>query len=244
MFTGLVEEVGVVRHLERGSSGGKLSVGARTVLEGAKIGDSIAVSGACLTVIALDGNGFVVECMAETLTRTTIGQAGPGGLVNLERALRWGDRLGGHLVLGHVDGVGEILGVSRVGIAWEVKVSLPEGLRGTVAPKGSVAVDGISLTVVRSDAESFVVGIIPHTLKETTLRDVRVGMQVNLEADVLARYVLRSLQTLAGAGGPAQGVAGALGLDAVGTDADRSGSGGVAAPGGLTEEFLREQGFA
>ena len=109
MFTGLIEEVGVVRRLERGTAGGKLSVRARTVLEGTKIGDSIAVSGACLTVIALDADGFVVECMPETLIRTTLGQAGPGSLVNLERSLRWGDRLGGHLVLGHVDAVGEVL---------------------------------------------------------------------------------------------------------------------------------------
>ena len=100
MFTGLIEEVGVVRRLERGAEGGRLSVRARTVLEGTKIGDSIAVSGACLTVIALDGEGFVVECMPETLSRTTLGQAHPGSIVNLERSLRWGDRLGGHLVLG------------------------------------------------------------------------------------------------------------------------------------------------
>ena len=234
MFTGLVEEVGVVRRLERGPAGGKLSVRAKTVLEGTKIGDSVAVSGACLTVIAQGGDGFVVECMPETLARTTIGQAGPGAVVNLERALRWGDRLGGHLVLGHVDGVAEVLGVRQTGIAWEVRVSLPEGLRGAVAARGSVAIDGISLTVIRVDGEAFEVGIIPHTMKETTLRDVKVGMRVNLEADVLARYVLQSLQALAGTGGAAAGLAGVLG------------AGGAAAGGGpgLTEAFLREQGFA
>jgi riboflavin synthase len=234
MFTGLIEEVGVVRRLERGPGGGKLSVRAETVLESTKIGDSIAVSGACLTVIALDGDGFIVECMPETLARTTIGRAGPGTIVNLERALRWGDRLGGHLVLGHVDGVGEVLGVRRTGIAWEVRVSLPEGLRGAVAGKGSVAVDGISLTVIRVDGEAFEVGIIPHTMTETTLRAVKAGMRVNLEADVLARYVLQSLQALAGTEGAVAGLAGLLS------------AGGAAAGGGpgLTEEFLREQGFA
>ncbi len=221
MFTGLIEEVGVVRRLERGPGGGKLSVRARTVVEGTKVGDSIAVSGACLTVIALDGDGFVVECMPETLARTTLGKAGPGSLVNLERSLRWGDRLGGHLVLGHVDDVGEILQVRQVGIAWEVRVSLPAALGGAVAAKGSIAIDGISLTVMRVDGEGFDVGVIPHTLKETTLRAAREGMLVNLEADVLARYVLQSLRALAG-----------------------SGDGGVAAPRGLTEQFLREQGFA
>lgn len=221
MFTGLIEEVGVVRRLERGPGGGKLSVRARTVLEGTKVGDSIAVSGACLTVIALDGDGFVVECMPETLALTTLGRAGPGSLVNLERSLRWGDRLGGHLVLGHVDDAGEILRVRQEGIAWEVRVSLPAALRGTVAAKGSIAIDGISLTVTRVDGEGFEVGVIPHTLKETTLRAVTAGMHVNLEADVLARYVLQSLRALAGTGGGAETV-----------------------PRGLTEEFLREQGFA
>jgi riboflavin synthase len=221
MFTGLVEEVGVVRRLERGPAGGRLSVRAKTILDGTKIGDSIAVSGACLTVIALDGDGFVVECMPETLSRTTIGEARPGSLVNLERALRWGDRLGGHLVLGHVDAVGEVLEVRRAGIAWEVRLSLPEELRGAVAGKGSVAIDGISLTVIRADGDAFEVGIIPHTLQETTLRAVKVGMRVNLEADVLARYVLQSLQSMAG-----------------------TGTAPAASAGGLTEQFLREQGFA
>jgi riboflavin synthase len=221
MFTGLIEEVGAVRRLERGPAGGKLSVRARTVLEGTKVGDSVSVSGACLTVIALDGDGFVVECMPETLARTTLGKAVPGSVVNLERSLRWGDRLGGHLVLGHIDDVGEILRVRQEGIAWEVRVSLPPALRGAVAAKGSIAIDGISLTVMRVDGEGFDVGVIPHTLKETTLRTVKAGMSVNLEADVLARYVLQSLRALAGGGG--------------GTEA---------ASRGLTEEFLREQGFA
>ncbi len=221
MFTGLIEEVGVVRRLERGPGGGRLSVRAHTVLEGTKVGDSIAVSGACLTVIALDGEGFVVECMPETLTRTTLGRTGPGSPVNLERSLLWGDRLGGHLVLGHVDDVGEILRVRQEGIAWEVRVSLPATLRGAVAAKGSIAIDGISLTVMRVDGEGFEVGVIPHTLKETTLRAATAGMRVNLEADVLARYVLNSLQALAGGGGGAEPV-----------------------PRGLTEEFLRERGFA
>jgi riboflavin synthase len=234
MFTGLIEEVGVVRHLERGPAGGKLSVRAKTVLEGTKIGDSIAVSGACLTVIALDSGGFVVECMPETLARTTLGRVGAGSVVNLERSLRWGDRLGGHLVLGHVDGVGEVLRVRQEGIAWEVRISLPAELRGAVAGKGSIAIDGISLTVIRVDGEGFDVGIIPHTLKETTLRSAKAGMAVNLEGDVLARYVLQSLLALAGAGGE-------------GPSLNSLGAGGNAtapAARGLTEEFLREQGFA
>jgi riboflavin synthase len=234
MFTGLIEEVGTVRRLERGPAGGKLSVRARTVLGGTKVGDSIAVSGACLTVIALDAGGFVVECMPETLARTTLGLAGAGAAVNLERSLRWGDRLGGHLVLGHVDGVGEVLRVRQEGIAWEVRISLPAELRGAVAAKGSIAIDGISLTVIRVDGEGFEVGIIPHTLKETTLRGVKAGMRVNLEADVLARYVLQSLQALTGAGGDAPSLAD------FGVGGHTAGSGA----GGFTEQFLREQGFA
>lgn len=229
MFTGLIEEVGVVRRLERGSAGGRLSVRARTVLEGTKTGDSIAVSGACLTVVALDGEGFVVECMPETLGRTTLGEVGPGSLVNLERSLRWGDRLGGHLVLGHVDDVAEILAVYQKGIAWQIRVSLPASIRGAVAPKGSIAIDGISLTVIGVDEQGFEVGIIPHTLKETTLRTARAGMRVNLEADVLARYVLQSLERLTEAGRPFQTSS---------LEEARPGA------GGLTEEFLREQGFA
>ncbi len=221
MFTGLVEEVGVVRRLERSPAGGKLSVRAAAVLDGTKIGDSIAVSGACLTVVSLDGDGFVVECMPETLSRTTLGQAEPGSLVNLERSLRWGDRLGGHLVLGHVDAVAVVRGMRQAGIAREVELSLPAEVAGAVAAKGSIAVDGISLTVMQVTGDAFTVGIIPHTLAETTLRGVRAGQRVNLEVDVLARYVLQALQTLSHAAGD-------------------EGPGAA----GLTEEFLREQGFA
>lgn len=221
MFTGLIEEVGIVRRLERGGEGGRLSVRAKMVLEGTKIGDSIAVSGACLTVVAMDGEGFTVECMPETLTRTTLGLAVPGSLVNLERSLLWGARVGGHLVLGHVDAVGEVMAVTREGIARVVRISLPSDLAGCVAPKGSIAVDGISLTVMAVGEENFEVGIIPHTLKETTLRTVAPRLRVNLEADVLARYALQAVRTLSGGA-----------------------ASGLPATGGLTEEFLREQGFA
>ncbi len=224
MFTGLIEEVGVVRRLERLGQGGRLSIAARTVLEGTRVGDSVAVSGACLTVVALDADGFVVDCMPETLTHTTLGEARPGTLVNLERALALGDRLGGHLVLGHVDGVAQIVEVRRAGIAWEVDISLPAALVGYVAPKGSVAVDGISLTVISVGQEAFTVGIIPHTVQATALRSMRVGQKVNLEADVIARYVRQSLLSLAG-------------------QSPSPPASTVGSPSGLTEEFLREQGF-
>lgn len=219
MFTGLVEELGTVNRLERSGDAARLSIRARTVLEGTRLGDSIAVSGACLTVVELGGDRFVVDCMPETLSHTTLGQVASGDRVNLERSLALGARLGGHLVLGHVDAVAEILSVRANGSAWEVTVSLPEAVRGCVAPKGSVAIDGISLTVIAVDAGRFRVGIIPHTLKKTTLRDVKAGSRVNVEADVLARYVLQTLRALGPQALPAPAV-------------------------GLTEELLREQGFA
>jgi riboflavin synthase len=193
MFTGLVEEVGTVLRLARRGEGAHLFTRCRAVLEGTRIGDSIAVSGACLTVVEMGEGSFAVDCMPETLTHTTLGTLRPGDLVNLERAMALGDRLGGHLVLGHVDAVGEVLAVKTRGISWEVRVSLPPELRGYVAGKGSVAVDGISLTVTDVTEHDFGLGLIPHTLKETTLRTISPGRRVNLEADVLARYVRQAL---------------------------------------------------
>jgi riboflavin synthase len=237
MFTGLVEEVGTVRGLERSGDGGRLSVRAHRVLEGTRPGDSIAVSGACLTVIEMRTDGFVVECMAETLTHTTLGQARSGTEVNLERSLSLGGRLGGHLVLGHVDTVAEVLSVTQGSQAWGLRLSLPEALRGCVASKGSIAVDGISLTVVGVDPESFTLGIIPYSLRETTLRNVKTGLRVNVEADLLARYVLRALQALSD-GGALPGSQDLWGLGAGSAESS------VQRSGGLTEELLREQGFA
>jgi riboflavin synthase len=225
MFTGLIEEVGVVRRLERRGESGRLSIGARKVLEGTRIGDSIAVSGACLTVVELGGQGFVVDCMPETLALTTLGAIPAGARVNLERSLALGGKLGGHLVLGHVDAMAEVLAVVRDGIAWRVRISLPDEIVACVAGKGSIAINGISLTVISAEEGSFEVGIIPHTLAETTLRDAKPGTVVNLEADVLARYVLRTLQVLA---------------------TGKEGTNPAAAPGlpaGLTEALLRDQGF-
>lgn len=221
MFTGLIEEVGTVTRLERRGAAGRLTVRARAVLEGTKLGDSIAVSGTCLTVVEMGSNHFTVDCMPETLRLTTLGGVSAGSLVNLERSLALGDRLGGHMVLGHVDAVGEVLGIERQANSWEMTISLPLEIAPCVAPKGSIAIDGISLTVVAVEDDRFVVGIIPHTRAATSLRSVGRGSAVNLEADVLARYVQRALQ-----GGRASAAA------------SRS-----AAAAGLTEEVLREQGY-
>lgn len=237
MFTGLVEEIGIVRGLERTGDGGRLSIRSRKVIEGTRVGDSIAVDGACLTVVETRADGFVVDCMKETLAHTTLGQAQAGREVNLERSLAVGGRLGGHLVLGHVDAVAEILEVTRGSQAWLLRVSLPAAVRGCVAPKGSIALDGISLTVVEVSLDSFTLGIIPHSLRETTLHSVRTGRRVNVEGDVLARYVYRALQVLSNGttlGGGAAPMNDGFGLFG-GSQADE---------GGLTEEFLREQGFA
>ncbi len=219
MFTGLIEEMGVVRRLEKTRGGGRLSVQARKVLGGTKLGDSIAVSGACLTVIDLATDGFTVDCMPETISLTTIGAASVGRAVNLERSLVLGERIGGHLVLGHVDAVSEVIAVVRKGAVREIRFSLPGAVASYIAPKGSVAIDGVSLTVMRVDKDAFEIGVIPHTLEETTLKNVHTGMLVNVEADVLARYVQRALRS----------------------DGSTGSEGEVA--GGLTEDFLREKGF-
>jgi riboflavin synthase len=210
MFTGLVEEVGRIARVERRPEGAHLFVQAQVVTEGTRLGDSIAVDGACLTVVHIEPRLFAVDCMAETLSSTTIGARRSGDPVNLERAMSLGDRLGGHLVLGHVDGVGEIRSMRKQGIAWELRVGFPGELRPYLASKGSVAVDGVSLTITDVHDETFGLGIIPHTLAATTLRDVAPGRRVNLEADVLARYVhqalLGRLPATATQGGPAGGM--------------------------------------
>ena len=235
MFTGLVEEVGTVLRLERRGDGARLAVRGRKVLEGTRLGDSIAVSGACLTVVELGGDRFVVDIMPETLVRTTLKDARSGDIVNLERSLAFGDRVGGHLVLGHVDGVAEVLTVEPRGEMLSLRLALPAGLLGYVAPKGSIAVDGISLTVTDSDTTGFGVGIIPHTMRETTLRAVKPGMFVNLEVDVLARYVVQTLHAL----GPTAAIAGDGSVWGPGQTGDRA-----PGAGGLTEDVLREHGFA
>ncbi len=208
MFTGLVEEIGIIRRVQRQAEGALLVIGADKVLANTAVGDSIAVSGACLTVTDLSAGGFVAECMAETLLRTTIGRLSSGDEVNLERALTLGSRLGGHMVLGHVDGVGEVRGVERRGDALEVSISLPLEAEAFVATKGSVAIDGVSLTIIRVGADAFAVGLIPHTMESTTLRSLASGTLVNIEVDVIARYVHRCMETagVAAGTGASQGV--------------------------------------
>jgi riboflavin synthase len=194
MFTGIVEEVGAIRAIERGERVARLEVEARVTVEGVEIGGSIAVNGVCLTVIERKPAGFVFEIGPETLSRTALGRLVPGSPVNLERPLRFGGALGGHLVLGHVDGVGTVDTVSRVESTARVRVTLPSrDLEPLLIPQGSVAVDGVSLTVAALGDRSFEVMLIPHTLAVTTLGRLEPGQATNIEADVIGKYLVRSL---------------------------------------------------
>jgi len=183
-----------VTALERGARVARLAVSARVTLEGTGMGGSVAVSGACLTVVERRPDGFVFELGPETLARTMLGGLAPGDRVNLERPLRFGGALGGHLVLGHVDGVGTVEAVTRVESTTRVRIALPgPELEPLLIPQGSVAVDGVSLTVAALGDRSFEVMLIPHTLGVTTLGGLRVGQATNIEADVIGKYLVRSL---------------------------------------------------
>jgi len=190
VFTGLVQDLGQVDAVDATGDGARLRL--RTALAGeVREGDSVAVNGVCLTATAVDADGFAADVMHETLRRSSLAQAVPGGRVNLELPLRASDRLGGHVVQGHVDGVGRIAAVREDGFARVVTVAAPPELLRYVVEKGSIAVDGVSLTVARLDDEGFDVSLIPETLERTTLGAAAVGDAVNLEVDVLAKYVER-----------------------------------------------------
>jgi riboflavin synthase len=193
MFTGIVEELGEVAEVEQRGTAARLAVLAPAVTADARPGDSVAVNGVCLTVVEVAGGAFTADAMKETLDRSALGGLRPGDRVNLERAATLATRLGGHLVQGHVDGVGTVLDRQR-DEHWEiVRVGLPPGLSRYVVTKGSIAVDGVSLTVVEVTDASFTVGLIPTTLALTTLGGAEVGRRVNLEVDVLAKYVEKLL---------------------------------------------------
>ena len=193
MFTGLVEEIGTIRSRQEVDGAVLLSVGARTVVRGLALGDSVCVAGVCLTVTDHDDDGFVADVMPESLERTSLGRLEPGAPVNLERAIQANARLGGHIVQGHVDGVGTVLRREPVPRWEEVTIELPATLAKYVAEKGSVAVEGVSLTVTDVTGTTFGVALIPTTLAQTTLGGLAVGSPVNLEVDVVAKYVERLL---------------------------------------------------
>jgi riboflavin synthase len=189
MFTGLVEEGGVIASVAPGGASARLVIAASAVLDGLRTGDSVAVNGACLTAVEVTGDGFAVDAVAETLRRTNLGALGPGDRVNLERPMRLGDRLDGHLVQGHVDGVGTVAAARPEGESTVLEVTAPPDLLRYVVEKGSVAVDGVSLTVAARLPDGFSVALIPHTRAVTTLGPQAVGRAVNLEVDVVAKYV-------------------------------------------------------
>jgi len=200
MFTGLVADRGRVLTIEQGAQGARLSISTTLGAEIAE-GDSVAVNGVCLTATGVAGDRFDVEAMNQTLALTSIGGLNAGSAVNLELALRAADRLGGHIVQGHVDGVGRVLAVRSDGFARRVTVELPGGLGRYVVAHGSIAVDGVSLTVAALDDATFTVSLIPETLERTTLGEAVVGSIVNLEVDVVAKYVEKSVAVLAVDGG-------------------------------------------
>jgi riboflavin synthase len=221
MFTGLIEETGAIRSVRTAGRSLHLTVGARTVLEGSRIGDSIAVNGVCLTVVRFDSDSFTADVMPETYEKTNLKDLPPGAPVNLERTMALGDRFGGHIVQGHVDGVGTILALDREEIAIWVTVGAPPEVLQYIVSKGSIAIDGISLTVVDVGEDRFRVSLIPHTAAVTNVVRRKPGDRVNLEVDILAKYVERLLAGRRPDTGPV----------------------GSERRGGLTAEFLKENGY-
>lgn len=219
MFTGLIEETGNIQNIQKGSRSGILTIGCRTVLENTRVGDSIAVNGVCLTVTSLGSGYFTADAMPETLSRSSLGGLRPGSLVNLERAMPADGRFGGHIVSGHIDGTGRVTAIENDDNAVWYTVSAGKDILRYIVEKGSVTIDGISLTVAYVDEQRFKVSIIPHTQKVTALHERRVGDIVNLECDIIGKYVEKLLTPY--------------------TPEEK----GEPKAGGLTEGFLRAHGF-
>jgi riboflavin synthase len=194
MFTGLIQDVGKIQSIEPAQGGARLTISTRLDLATVKIGDSVSVEGVCLTVVRMSGITFTVEVSPETLRRSTLSAAGQGHPVNLETALRMSDPLGGHLVSGHVDGTGEVLEAVPEGNSWRYRFRVPREIGRYLVEKGSVAVDGISLTVAECGDEEFSASVIPHTAESTTLGKKKPGDRVNLENDIIAKYVEKFLR--------------------------------------------------
>lgn len=209
IFTGLIMEIGRVRRIDRRAGGAFMTIEAGKVLEGTRIGDSISINGVDLTVISMGRDYFSADASLETLRRSTLGKLRAGDRVNLERALAVGERLGGHMVQGHVDATAELVEVTSEGNAYRMRFRFPIELGRYIAMKGSIAVDGISLTVAALGADFFEVAVIPHTWRETTLGQLKPGHRVNIEVDVLAKYVERLMSQ----GGKSAAASGKLSLE-------------------------------
>jgi riboflavin synthase len=193
MFSGIIADIGSIKQANDREGGLRLVVGTESLgMDDVQLGDSIAVNGVCLTVVEINGNDFTVDVSRETLD-CTVGLNAAGVSVNLEKALRLSDRLGGHLVSGHVDGVGEVVAFDDLGESWRLVVCAPQVLAKYIAMKGSITINGVSLTVNRVTGSKFEINLIPHTLQATTLGELRQGAKVNLEIDLIARYVERMM---------------------------------------------------
>ena len=201
MFTGIIEETGSVARVLQGGTSGEIRIKASCVLEGTKLGDSIAVNGVCLTVTGLYDDGFTADVMPETLRRSNLGMLRSGDKVNLERAMAADGRFGGHIVSGHIDGTGEIVSLRDEENAVWVRIRAKEEILRLIVEKGSITIDGISLTVAALGKDHFEVSIIPHTGAQTTLLKKKPGDKVNLENDIIGKYVQRLLGKTAGSGG-------------------------------------------
>lgn len=194
MFTGIIEETGKLLGLEQSGSSAKIKIAASLVLGGTKIGDSIAVNGVCLTVVEIAHNFFVADAMPETLRRTNLGALKNGDVVNLERAMPCDGRFGGHIVSGHIDGIGKISAIQNEANAIWFYISAPGEILDLIVPKGSIALDGISLTVAKIDSAQFAVSVIPHTQTQTNLLFKKSGDTVNIENDIIGKYVQKFLR--------------------------------------------------
>lgn len=189
MFTGLIEEIGIIQSVQPIGNGKRFEISAKSILDDAKVDDSIAVNGCCLTAVKVTADGFSAEAVEESLKKTTLGNLKTGSKVNLERAMRLTDRLGGHFVLGHVDGVGTIQSIQQRSASWWVGVKLPESLMKYCIPVGSIAVDGISLTIAEIKNDMIYLSIIPHTWTHTILYLKKTGDAVNIETDMIGKYI-------------------------------------------------------
>ena len=194
IFTGIIEELGVVKSIAINGASGCITIKAKKVLEGTQLGDSIAVNGTCLTVTSINSDGFSADVMAETVKRTSLSQVGKGDLVNLERAMILNGRFGGHIVSGHIDGTGTITKYTKEENAIWVTIKAPDEILDLIVEKGSICIDGISLTVATVSDQDFQVSIIPHTAKETTLIHKKVGSLVNLENDIVGKYIQKLME--------------------------------------------------
>jgi len=195
MFTGIIQRLGTITDVKMHGASGRITLKPNRPFDfPVNLGDSIAVNGACLTVAALEGDGFCFDVLTETFDKTNLGEKGPGLIVNLERALALGDTLGGHIVTGHVDGTGRVRKIEQVDRDWKFEIECAQNLLMLMVYKGSIAIDGISLTVAELKDDAFVVHIIPHTLEETDMSEFKPGTKVNLESDILGKHVQRILE--------------------------------------------------